>query len=150
MSLTVTTTLEPFGPATAITLTEEQLAQLGGGKRAPVVVEIAGHTARLRVASTGGAYVIGISKANRAALGVEIGDTVTATITTDTAERTVDVPTELVSALAERAGARAAFDALPYTQRKEHAAAVTGAKREETRARRIATILDSLTPGSGS
>ncbi|MFF8818519.1 YdeI/OmpD-associated family protein [Leucobacter sp. NPDC015123] len=146
MSLIVTLTLEPVGPATAITLTEEQVVLLGAGKRAPVVVDIGGRTARMRIASMGGDYVIGISKANRVALGVEIGDTVTATISVDAVERTVEVPPELASALADRVGARDAFDALSYTQRKEHVAAVNGAKRSDTRERRIAGILHSLAP----
>ncbi|CCH68810.1 hypothetical protein BN10_120006 [Phycicoccus elongatus Lp2] len=34
--LTITTTLEPFGPATAIILTDDQVAALGAGKRAPL------------------------------------------------------------------------------------------------------------------
>lgn len=144
MSLSVTTTLEPYGPATAIVLSAEQLAELGGGKRAPVVVTIGERSARLRVASMGGDFVIGLSKANRAALGVEIGDEVTAAIELDVAERTVDVPAELASALAAVPGAADAFAALPYTLRKEHAAAVAGAKKPETRDRRIAKILESL------
>lgn len=144
MSVCVVTTLEPFGPATAITLSEEQMLELGGGKRAPVVVEIAGRRARLRLASMGGDYVIGISKANRALLGVEVGDTVTATITVDSAERTVEVPDALASALARHPGAREAFDALSYTARKEHAAAVAGAVRDETRDRRIAAIVEAV------
>ena len=145
MTLSVTTTLEPYGPATAIVLTEAQVAKLGAGKRAPVVVTVGGRTARLRLASMGGDFVIGISKANRAALGVEIGDEITATIEVDLAERTVAVPPELASALAQVPGAQKSFEALPYTLRKEHAAAVTGAKRPETRERRIAKIVAGLT-----
>ncbi|KIP51975.1 YdeI/OmpD-associated family protein [Leucobacter komagatae] len=144
MSLSVTTVLDPYGPATAIVLTEAQVAELGAGKRAPVVVTVGGRSARLRLASMGGDFVIGISKANRAALGVEIGDEITATIEVDLAERTVAVPPELTVALAEAPRAQEAFEALPYTQRKEHAAAVAGAKRPDTRERRIAKIVSEL------
>lgn len=45
--LTLTTTLEPFGPATAIILTDAQVEQLGGGKRAPVTVTVDGRTTRV-------------------------------------------------------------------------------------------------------
>lgn len=145
MSLSVTTVLDPYGPATAIVLTEAQVAELGAGKRAPVVVTVGGRSARLRLASMGGDFVIGISKANRAALGVEIGDEITATIEVDLAERTVAVPPELTVALAEVPRAQEAFEALPYTLRKEHAAAVAGAKRPDTRERRIAKIVSELT-----
>ena len=144
MSIEVTSTLAPYGAATAILLSEEELAALGGGVRAPVVVEVAGRSARMRVARMGGVLAIGISKANRAALNVEIGDTVTATISLDTAERTVEVPNALAHALAQQPGARAAFDALSYTRRREHAESVDGAKHAATRDRRIARILTNL------
>lgn len=37
-----------------------------------------------------------------------------------------------------------AFDALSYTHRKEHVRAITDAKKPETRAKRIAAMLDML------
>jgi hypothetical protein len=144
MALTITTTLQPTGPATAIPLTEAQVTDLGGGKRAAVAVTIDGRTARLRLAPMGGQYLIGMSKAARAELGVEIGDLVTATVELDTAERTVEVPDDLAEALGAMPGARAAFDALSYTKRKEAARSVVDAKKPETRQRRIAAIVASL------
>ncbi len=42
MTLQIHTVLAPFGPATAIELTDAQVAELGGGKRAAVVVGIGG------------------------------------------------------------------------------------------------------------
>ncbi|GAB2556262.1 YdeI/OmpD-associated family protein [Leucobacter ruminantium] len=141
MSLTIRTVLEPHGPATAIELDEAQVEQLGGGRRAAVVVSIGGRTARLRLASMGGRYLIGISKANRAALGVEIGDEVEATVALDDAPREVEVPDDLAAALAAVDGARAAFDRLPYTHRKEHVNAILEAKKPETRERRIAAAV---------
>ena len=141
MSLTIRTVLEPHGPATAIELDEAQVEQLGGGRRAPVIVSIGGRTARLRLASMGGRYLIGISKANRAALGVEIGDEVEATVALDDAPREVEVPDDLAAALAAVDGAREAFDRLPYTHRKEHVNAILEAKKSETRERRIAAAV---------
>lgn len=135
--------LEPQGPATAIVLTDAQVEQLGGGKRAAVTVTIRGKTARLRLMSMGGQNLIGISKANREALGVEIGDTVDAVVELDTAERTVELPDDAAKALA-KAKLRAAFDALAYTHQKEHVNAITDAKKPETRAKRIAAMLDKL------
>ena len=40
--------------------------------------------------------------------------------------------------------ARVAFEALAFTYRKEHARAVTDAKADDTRERRIARIMASL------
>ncbi|HET9624593.1 MAG TPA: YdeI/OmpD-associated family protein [Kofleriaceae bacterium] len=139
-------TLAPHGPATAIVLSDAQVAALGGGKRAAVTVTIAGKTARLRLAVMGGQNLIGISKANRAELGVAIGDTIVATIALDGAARTVSLPDDAAKALA-KAKLRARFDALAFTHQKEHVRAIEDAKKPETRARRIAAMLDKLRAG---
>ncbi|MFB7893843.1 YdeI/OmpD-associated family protein [Microbacterium sp. NPDC056044] len=143
MTLQIHTVLAPMGPATAIELTDEQVAELGGGKRAAVVVGIGGRTARVRLGVMDGRNLVGLSKAVRAELGVEIGDEVDATIDLDTAEREVEVPDDLAAAL-EAAGARAAFDALTLSRRKELARGVTEAKRPETRERRVAAAVAEL------
>lgn len=147
MGLQLRARLEPQGPATAIELSDAQVEALGGGRRAAVVVTVGERTARLRLAVMGGKNLIGLSKANRAALGVEIGDEIDAEIDLDTAPREVDVPEDLAAALAEAPGAREAFDRLPYTHRKEHVNAILEAKRPETRARRIAAAVAKLEPG---
>ena len=49
MTLQIRTVLAPMGPATAIELTDQQVAELGGGKRAAVIVGIGGRTARVRL-----------------------------------------------------------------------------------------------------
>ena len=135
--------LKPWGPATAIVLTDAQVDELGGGKRAPVTVKIGSKTARLRLMVMGGENLIGISKANREALGVEIGDTVAATIALDGAERKVDLPDDAAKAL-DKAKLRKKFEALAFTHQKEHVVAITEAKKPETRTKRIAAMLEKL------
>lgn len=49
MVLQISTVREPAGPATALELTEAQVVELDGGKRAPVRVTIGDRTARLRL-----------------------------------------------------------------------------------------------------
>jgi len=120
------------------------VSALGGGKRAAVRVSIGARTVPLRLGVMGGRNLIGLSKAARADLGVEIGDTVEAVVELDMQERSVDVPDDLAAALGADPSVRAAFDALPYTARKEHARAVSEAKRPETRERRIAAIVAQL------
>lgn len=142
--LELTTTLVPSGPACSILLTDEQVAELSDRKNPPVVVTIGDRSARLRVARMGGENCIGLSKAARADLGVEIGDEVEVTIALDSAERTVEVPPELAEALAADPAAQEAFDALSYSQRKEHARAVAEAKKAETKARRVEKTLALL------
>ena len=143
MTLHVRTTLPQNGPATAIELTDAQVEELGGGKRAAVVVRIGERVARLRLGVMGGKNLIGMSKAARAELGVEIGDTVEASIELDSAEREITVPDDLAAAL-DADGLRAAFDALAPSRRKEIVRGVTEAKQAATRERRIAAAVDSL------
>ena len=42
-------TIEPFGPAAALVLSDAEVADLGGGKRAAVVVTIGEQSVRLRL-----------------------------------------------------------------------------------------------------
>lgn len=128
-------------------LTDEQVEQLGGGKRAAVRVGIGDRSARLRLAVMGGENCIGISKANRDALGVQIGDTVDAVVELDDAPREVELPQELVEALAGDAEVTERFEALAYSHRKEFARWVGEAKREETRQRRVAETLRMVRSG---
>jgi hypothetical protein len=138
------TILTGRGPAAAILLSDEQVASFGAGKAFPVAVTIGGRTARLRVARMGSENMIGFSKAVRADLGLEIDQEIDAVIRVDAAERTVDVPHELAAALDSDPAVRAAFDALSYSARKEHARAVADAKQDATRERRIAKIVEGL------
>lgn len=147
-TLHLTTVLEPRGPAGALVLTDEQVASLGGGaKTFPVVVTIGTSSIPLRVARMGGESLIGFSRAARAEAGVEIGDEVTADIAAETAPRTVEVPGDLAAALAANPSVGAAFAALSYTHRKEYVRWVEEAKREQTRADRVARTVEMVREG---
>ncbi|WP_314853568.1 YdeI/OmpD-associated family protein [uncultured Microbacterium sp.] len=143
MTLHVRTTLPAHGPATAIELTDAQVDELGGGKRAAVRVRIGDREARLRLGVMGGKNLVGLSKAARAELGVEIGDTVDAEIELDADDRVIEVPTDLASAL-DVAGARAAFDALSPSRRKEFVRGIVEAKQPATRERRVQAAVDAV------
>ena len=65
----------------------------------------------------------------------------------DQAPREVELPEALADALANDAKARAAFDRLSYTHRKEYARWVGEARREETQQRRVAQALERLRQG---
>ncbi len=145
--LTLHTRLEPRGPAGALVLTDEQVAQLAAGKRPPVVVTIGDRSARLRLGVMGGENLIGLSKANRALLGVEIGDEVSAVITVDDTPREVEIPPALAEALAGDEAARTAYEKLPFTHRKEYAEWVGSAVREATRTGRVTKALEMLRAG---
>ncbi|UGT38491.1 YdeI/OmpD-associated family protein [Nocardia yamanashiensis] len=131
------------GGGAYIPIPPEIITALGGGARIPVRATFDGIPYTGSIASMGDGPCLGILKSIRTELSKSPGDTVTVTLERDTAERTVEVPEELAAALAA-AGLRPAFDALSYTRRREYAAAVTAAKRPETRARRITGTLNDL------
>lgn len=143
-ALLLHTTIEAHGPAAAVVLTDEQVASFGAGRAFPVVLTVAGVSFRGRLSRMGGLNLIGLSRAARAHLGVDIGDEVDATVALDTETRTVEVPDDLAAALAAYPAAKRAFDALAYTGRKEIVEALTGAKRPETRRRRLVKALEDL------
>ncbi len=146
--MTLTTRLEPRGPAAAVVLTDEQVAAIGEGpKRFPVAATIHGYTWRGSVARMGGEFLLGLSRAVREAAGVQPGDEVTVTIALDSAPREVDVPPVLTSALDADPAVRKAFDTLAYTHRKEFARWVAEAKREETRERRVRQAVTMIREG---
>lgn len=88
----------------------------------------------------GGAFALGVHKA----AGVTFGDAVTVTVERDDEPREVVVPEELQAALDADAVARAAWERLAPSHRREHADAVAEAKRPETRARRVEKALEML------
>ncbi|GAA1542341.1 antitoxin component of MazEF toxin-antitoxin module [Microbacterium ginsengiterrae] len=143
-ALNLHTVLERRGPAAAIVLSDEQVASLGSGKAVPVVVSFGERSIRLRLARMGGQNLIGFSKAARADAGVEIGDEIDVTITVDSDERAVEIPPALAQALDADPAARAAFDALAPSRRKEMARQITEAKQDATRQRRLEKALDTL------
>jgi hypothetical protein len=146
--LSFSATLQKRGPAAAVVLDEEQVAVVGqGAKRFPVKATVAGYTWRARVARMGGEFLLGLNREVREAAGVEAGDTVSVVLAPDTEERTVDVPEDLATALAGDAEAKAAFDGLAYTHRKEFSRWVAEAKQEETRERRAAQAIEMLHEG---
>jgi hypothetical protein len=147
-SLTITAALEPRGPAAAFVLDDEQVAVVGeGAKRFPARTTINGATLRTTVTKMRGEYLFGLSRAAREQAGLTPGDTVTFTLELDTEPRVVDVPDALTNALERDAQAKARFDALSYSHRKEFASWVAEAKREQTRDRRVAQTLELLRAG---
>jgi hypothetical protein len=140
--------LVPRGPAAAVVLDPEQVGALGeGAKRFPVVATVNGYSWRTTVTRMGGEFLLGLNRTVRREAGVEAGDTVDVELALDTAPREVEVPAALSSALAQDSEARAAFDRLAYTHRKEYARWIEEAKRDETRERRVTQALQMLRQG---
>jgi hypothetical protein len=128
-----------------VVLPDKVLEALGGGSRFRVTGTLDGVSFASSTMSMGGGLVcMGVHKATRQAAGVGIGDRVKVEVERDDRPREVSVPDDLAAALTRDAVATAAFEKLSFTHRREYVEWVTGAKRDETRARRIAETLDRL------
>jgi hypothetical protein len=133
--------------AVGFAIPEDVVLALGKGKRPPVRVTINGYTYRSTVAPLGGRYLVGVSAENRTAAGVAGGQTHDIELELDDAPRAVELPAELAAALAAEPAARATFERLSPSNQGYHVSLVTGAKSDETRARRIEKSIAALRAG---
>ena len=89
-------------------------------------------------------HVLGVRKDIRIKIGKDVGDAVWVTLEEDKEPRTVQMPVDLKAALKDRPDFEAVFTALSYTHQKEYVDWIEGAKKEETRRRRICKTVDAL------
>jgi hypothetical protein len=136
--------VEPPQPMHGLEVPATVIEALGEGERPPVVITVNGHSWRSRIAKMRGRYLIGFSKANRAAAGVDTGEEVEVEVVLDTEPRVVAEPEELTRALDADPAARAAWDGLAPSHRRRHAHAIESAKKAETRERRVEKVLAEL------
>jgi hypothetical protein len=115
-----------------------------GATRAKVKVTLSGHTYRSTVAVYAGRFYVPVSKPNRDAAGVAVGDMVNVVLELDTEARVVEVPAALKKALEKNRRAKAAWEKLSYSHQKEHADAIAGAKRPETVEARVKKAVGML------
>lgn len=138
-------TLELGGKtATGLEVPAVVVEGLAAGARPKVNVTILGYTYRSSIAVMGGRYLLPVSAEVRAATGVAAGDEVSVEVEIDAAPREVLVPDDLAAALAEHPAAADAFAKLSYSHQRQHVLAVEGAKAAETRARRVAKVVQTL------
>ena len=116
-----------------------------GRARPPVRISINGHSYRSTVCVYGGKYFVPVRKSNQEAAGVKAGEVVKVMIAADSDVRQVEPPPEIAAVLARNKTAKAQWEKLSYTNKKEHAEAILQAKRPETRERRLEKILAQLT-----
>ena len=133
-------TLQRAGPAGYIELPFDP-KEAFGKVRAPVKVTLNGYTFRTTVAAMGGPPCIGIRTSYREAAGLEGGEKVEVRVALDDEPRVVTPPADLVKALKAAPPAWDRWRELSFTHQREHAEAVEGAKKPETRERRIANAV---------
>ena len=131
--------------ATGIQVPDEVVEQLGSGKRPPVVVTLGGYSYRTTVAAYTGSYWVPLAAEHREAAGVAAGEEVDVAIELDTAPREVALPEDLDAALDD--DARAAYERLAFTHRKEWVRWIEEAKKPETRTARIEKTVAGLKSG---
>jgi len=145
--ITFHTSILQTGKNTAgIQVPEDVIESLGGGKRPLVRVTINRYTYRSAVAVMGGKYMISFSSEHRNAAGVQGGEATDVTLEIDLEPRTVALPEDLEEAL-RNANAMDGFEKSAPSMKKEYVRQVESAKAGETRARRIAKIVEKFVAG---
>lgn len=115
----------------------------GSRARIPVKLTLDGQVFRRTLAPMGGCHMMVFNQELRDKTGYKAGDVVHIVLERDYEPRTVEIPPDVQSAL-ETADLLAAFRAQSYSQQKERMDWVNDAKRPETRARRIARLIEAL------
>ncbi|QFU90261.1 YdeI/OmpD-associated family protein [Amycolatopsis sp. YIM 10] len=133
--------------ATGFAVPAEVVEALGSGKRPAVTVTIGDYRYRSTVAVMGGRYLVPLSAENRTAAGVAADDEVEVDLVLDTKPREVEVPPDFAEALAAEPAAQAFFDGISYSDKRWHVLSVEGAKKPETRTRRIEKSVSMLKHG---
>lgn len=136
--------VEPHERMRGLEVPRQVVEALAGGARPPVIITINGHTWKSRLAIMRGRHLIGLSNANRRAAGLVVGERVEVDLQLDTEPRVVVEPADFTRALDADPVARAIYDRLAKSHRREHVLSIEGAKRPETRARRIANAVAML------
>lgn len=112
--------------------------------RAPVKVTLNGYTYRSTISAYGGEHLIPLRASNREAAGLEGNETLRVTLELDEDKREVQPPADLVQALKAAPPAWERWQEMAFTHQREYAEAVEGAKKPETRVRRVENAVKAI------
>ena len=115
--------------------------------RVPVKGTINGAAFRSSLMNMGEGHMMVVNAELRAAAKCKGGDTVSVILERDEAPRTVEVPAWLKKMINSDAKAKAQWPKLSFTHQKEYVREICEAKREETRDKRVADMMDALRTG---
>lgn len=122
-----------------------------GSKKPKVKASIEGIPYRGTLVRMGSdCHLLLVLKSIREQAGKTFGDEIKVTVEPDTEERIVEIPAELKKAFRTEKDAKAFFDTLSYTHRREYVMWINEAKKEETRQSRIAKTIGMLKKGKKS
>ena len=136
------------GVVAAITPPVDVVEFFGTRARVPIRGTINGFPFRSSLMPMGGCHMMPVNKALRDGAGAQPGDIVDVVMERDEEERTVEAPSDLKKVLAKNKSAKGNWEKLPFTHKKEIAVWIEGAKKEETRTRRLAKALQVLEKGT--
>jgi hypothetical protein len=119
----------------------------GTRARVPVRGTINGFPYRSSLMPMDGCHRMVVNRQMRESAGVKAGHTVMVVMERDEVERTVTLPSQLKKQLARNRTARANWDKLSFTHKKEIVRLITEAKQEQTRERRLSRVMEVLNHG---
>jgi hypothetical protein len=137
--------LESTGGNTAgFRIPDQVVDELMAGRRPKVVATVGDYSWRSSIARMGDSFWLGVSMANRAAAGIEAGQTLDLDVVVDDVPRIVKPPDDLAAELATHPAAADGWARLSYSKQRDIADAIDAAKKPETRARRVQKALAEL------
>ncbi len=119
--------------------------EVWGKAKVPVKVTINGYTWRSTVGNRGGVQYIVVNADARLHASVKAGDLVTIILEPDTEKRDIEIPIQLRRALGAKLSEK--LNRLSFSHKKEFVVWYSNAKKEETRARRVAKMKQMLLSG---
>jgi bacteriocin resistance YdeI/OmpD-like protein/uncharacterized protein DUF1905 len=130
--------------ATVALVPAELIPGLGGLKQKRAFGKINGVDFMTATFPYKGTLYVGVPKAARVAAGLVVGDEADLEVMIDESPRVVELHPELKAALDAEPALRERFESLSHSRKRLLAEPVSGAKKPETRAARIAKALEQL------
>jgi hypothetical protein len=112
--------------------------------RVPVKGTINGFPFRSSLMNMGDGHMMAVNAQLRAGAHCKGGDTVDVVLERDEDERKAEVPAYLKKIISSDAKAKEFWSKLSFTHQKEYVREIEGAKRPETREKRITAMMDAL------
>ena len=117
--------------------------------RVPVKGTINGFPFRSSLMNMGDGHMMVVNAQLRQGAQCKAGDTAEVIMELDEEKRTVEVPADLKKIIDRDPKARESWSKLSFTHQKEYIWEIEGAKKPETRKKRIAAMMDALRTRQG-
>ena len=119
----------------------------GTKARVPIKGTVNGFKFRSSLCNMGSGHMFVVNKTMREGGKCKAGDVVDIVIQRDREERVVEVPPYIAKVVAKDKKAKATWDSLSFTHKKEWVRAIEEAKREETKKSRMEKMMAAMKSG---